>query len=171
MLSERKTLVLDLDETLVHTSFQPVDNASFELNINIEDPSGGPGQIFRAYVYVRPGVSEYLKRMTELFNVVVFTASVKQYCDMVMERLDPSGKIQKLYRTDCTFTNGVYVKDMRRFSSHLKDVVMIDNSAISCALQPDNCIVCPAFYDNMKDRYLIDIIPLMEQLANCSDVR
>ena len=162
MLSERKTLVLDLDETLVHTSFQPVDNASFELNINIEDPSGGPDQIFRAYVYVRPGVSEYLKRMTELFNVVVFAASVKQYCDMVMERLDPSGKIQKLYRTDCTFTNGVYVKDMRRFSSHLKDVVMIDNSAISCALQPDNCIVCPAFYDNMKDRYLIDIIPLME---------
>ena len=120
---------------------------------------------------MRPGATEYLAKMNELFNVVVFTASVKQYCDMVMEKLDPTGKIQKFYRTDCTFTNGVYVKDMRRFSNHLKDVVMIDNSAISCALQPDNCIVCPAFYDDMQDTYLFDIIPIMEQLAECSDVR
>lgn len=32
----RKTLVLDLDETLVHSQFKPVDNADIVLPVEIE---------------------------------------------------------------------------------------------------------------------------------------
>ena len=46
-----KTLVLDLDETLVHSQFKPIDNADIILPVEIE------GQICHIYILVRPGVS------------------------------------------------------------------------------------------------------------------
>jgi TFIIF-interacting CTD phosphatase-like protein len=68
--SNRKTLVLDLDETLVHSSFKPIPNADFVLSIDLE------GVIHRVYVRKRPGVDHFLRCCAERFEVVVFTASL-----------------------------------------------------------------------------------------------
>jgi RNA polymerase II subunit A small phosphatase-like protein len=71
----RKTLVLDLDETLVHSQFKPVENADIILPVEIE------GQICQIYILVRPGVSSFLKRMSKHFEMVVFTASLSKYAE------------------------------------------------------------------------------------------
>ena len=68
--TNRKTLVLDLDETLVHSSFKPIPNADFVLSIDLE------GVIHRVYVRKRPGVDHFLRCCAEKFEVVVFTASL-----------------------------------------------------------------------------------------------
>lgn len=47
----KKTLVLDLDETLVHSSFKPIENPNIILPVEIE------GSICNIYILVRPGVS------------------------------------------------------------------------------------------------------------------
>ena len=47
--SQKKCLALDLDETLVHSSFQPVKIASFTIPVNIE------GVTHNVYVIKRPG--------------------------------------------------------------------------------------------------------------------
>ncbi|CAL5999840.1 Nuclear_LIM interactor-interacting factor [Hexamita inflata] len=165
----KKLLVLDLDETLVHTSFQPVQNADFSVDILIEDAQ--TVQKFTGYVYKRPYVDEFLAKMKQQFEVIVFTASIQQYCDLVMDILDPDKVIKKLYRTDCTFQNGAYVKDLRRFETDLSQVILMDNSALSCMMQPQNSIICPAFYDDKSDTYLQDIENLMEVLSQCTDIR
>lgn len=88
-LKGRKCLVLDLDETLVHSSFKvrshlqltssisPNDNqilhqADFTIPVQIED------QYHNVYVIKRPGVDDFMRRVGELYEVVVFTASVSK---------------------------------------------------------------------------------------------
>lgn len=56
---------MDLDETLVHSSFQPVDCASFVISVTIE------GICHSVYVIKRPGVDEFLERMAEHYEVSV----------------------------------------------------------------------------------------------------
>jgi RNA polymerase II subunit A small phosphatase-like protein len=85
----RKCLVLDLDETLVHSSFkvcfeerwimeyaliimQILHQADFTIPVEIE------GNYHNVYVIKRPGVDEFMKRVGELYEVVVFTASVSK---------------------------------------------------------------------------------------------
>jgi len=74
----RKTLVLDLDETLVHSSFKHVPNADITLQIDID------GQLCTIYVLVRPFVAEFLKRMSKLYEMVIFTASLSKYAEPLM---------------------------------------------------------------------------------------
>lgn len=88
-LRGRKCLVLDLDETLVHSSFkvcshslpltsflahtqQVLERADFTIPVEIE------GQWHNIYVIKRPGVDQFMKRVGELYEVVVFTASVSK---------------------------------------------------------------------------------------------
>ena len=73
-----KTLILDLDETLVHSQFKYVENSNITLPIEIE------GQISTIYVLVRPHVAEFLRRMNEKYELVVFTASLSKYAEPLM---------------------------------------------------------------------------------------
>ena len=79
----RKTLVLDLDETLVHSSFKFVENADILLPVEID------GQVCTIYVLVRPFVAQFLKRMHKIYELVIFTASLSKYAEPLMEHLDP----------------------------------------------------------------------------------
>ncbi|PMB70610.1 putative phosphatase PSR2 [Beauveria bassiana] len=56
----RKCLVLDLDETLVHSSFKILHQADFTIPVEIE------GNYHNVYVIKRPGVDEFMKRVGEL---------------------------------------------------------------------------------------------------------
>lgn len=70
----KKCMVIDLDETLVHSSFKPINNADFVVPVEID------GQIHQVYVLKRPYVDEFLQRMGELYECVLFTASLAKVC-------------------------------------------------------------------------------------------
>lgn len=78
----RKTLVLDLDETLVHSSFKPPKNPDIILPVDIE------GRICNVYVVVRPGCAKFLSEMAKYYEVAIFTASLSKYADPLMDILD-----------------------------------------------------------------------------------
>ena len=65
-------LVLDLDETLVHSSFKPVPNADFVVPIEID------GQHHHVYVLKRPHVDRFLKAMAPLFEVRILSLLLLQ---------------------------------------------------------------------------------------------
>jgi len=53
----KKVLILDLDETLVHSSFKPPPEENIVLPVEID------GKKFKVYVLVRPGAKEFLIEM------------------------------------------------------------------------------------------------------------
>ena len=76
-------LVLDLDETLVHSQFQPVKNQDYTIPVEIEN------RVCNIYVMKRPGAEYFLQQMANYFEVVIFTASLSKYADPLMDLMYP----------------------------------------------------------------------------------
>jgi RNA polymerase II subunit A small phosphatase-like protein len=161
-----KTLVLDLDETLVHSSFRPVPSPDFVISIELD------GVTHRVYVQKRPGVDQFLEECAAKFEVVVFTASLDKYANPLMDILDPKGFVKvRLFRESCVQHYGNYVKDLSLLGRRLEDTLIIDNSPFSYMFQPDNAIPITSWFNDRSDRELYDLIPfLMEQIVPCADV-
>lgn len=161
----RKCLVIDLDETLVHSSFKPVANADFIVPVDID------GTVHQVYVLKRPYVDEFLKRMGELFECVLFTASLAKYADPVSDLLDKFGCFRaRLFRESCVFHRGNYVKDLSRLGRPIKSTVIIDNSPASYIFHPDNAVPVTSWFDDMEDKELLELIPFLEGLSTVDDV-
>eukprot|EP01132_Coremiostelium_polycephalum_P005079 gene5079-6322_t len=162
----KKTLVLDLDETLVHSSFQPVNNADFIVPVDIE------GKIHQVYVVKRPGVDHFLKTVGELFEIVVFTASLAKYADPVLNLLDIYNVIHfRLFREACHNHKSLYVKDLSRLGRELKSTIIVDNSPSSYMFHPENAIPIDSWFNDENDRELLEMIPLLEDITKVDDVR
>lgn len=78
----KKTLVLDLDETLVHSSFKPPEQPDIVLPVDIE------GKVCYVYVLIRPGAISFLEELSEYYELVIFTASLSKYAEPLMKILD-----------------------------------------------------------------------------------
>jgi len=156
----RKCLVLDLDETLVHSSFQPVDKYDFLIPVEIE------GNVYQVYVAKRPHVDEFLKKMGEVYEVVIFTASLSKYADPVLDLLDIHKVIDyRLFREHCTCINDIYVKDMSIMGRSIESVFIIDNSPHAYSLQPENAFPCTSWFDDYEDNELLEFIPILQDIA------
>lgn len=169
----KKTLVLDLDETLVHSSFQPTANCQYVIPVTID------GTVYKVYVYRRPGACEFIERMSQFYEIVVYTASLKivpfwtvthvSYADPLLDQMDPKGLIAyRLFRDHCVVSDGVLVKDLGLLGRDLRSIVIIDNAAVSFKFQPRNGIECTPFIDNMKDEELSEMTPFLEYLSKKS---
>ncbi|XP_059906695.1 carboxy-terminal domain RNA polymerase II polypeptide A small phosphatase 1-like isoform X1 [Gadus macrocephalus] len=158
-------VVLDLDETLVHSSFKPVNNADFIIPVEID------GTVHQVYVLKRPHVDEFLKRMGELFECVLFTASLAKYADPVSDLLDKWGAFRsRLFRESCVFHRGNYVKDLSRLGRDLDKVIIVDNSPASYVFHPDNAVPVASWFEDMSDTELLDLIPFFEHLSKVDNV-
>ncbi|KKZ65921.1 hypothetical protein EMCG_08331 [[Emmonsia] crescens] len=164
-LQSRKCLVLDLDETLVHSSFKVLEKADFTIPVEIE------GQYHNIYVIKRPGVDQFMKRVGELYEVVVFTASVSKYGDPLLDQLDIHKVIHhRLFRDSCYNHQGNYVKDLSQVGRDLRDTIIIDNSPTSYIFHPQHAIPISSWFSDAHDNELLDLIPVLEDLAG-SQVR
>eukprot|EP00055_Hartaetosiga_balthica_P004729 m.12876 g.12876 ORF g.12876 m.12876 type:complete len:264 (+) comp4074_c0_seq2:94-885(+) len=161
----RKCLVLDLDETLVHSSFKPVEAADFVIPIQLE------GVVHYVYVMKRPYVDEFLDAMGKVYETVMFTASLSTYADAVVNLLDSNNNLHhRLFREHCVFERGVFVKDLERLGRDVNQSIIVDNSPVSYAFQPNNAIPIPTWIDDPHDTYLRDLIPFLLKLAQVDDI-
>ena len=83
--TNKKTLVLDLDETLVHSQFFEFSIPS-DITIKIEIEK----EIYDIHVLVRPGVEKFIKTMKDYYEIIIFTASISKYADILMNIIDPN---------------------------------------------------------------------------------
>ena len=126
----RKTVVFDLDETLVHCN-KGNKIADVQIPIRLES-----GEKFVAGINIRPYARECLIEAAKTFEVIVFTASAQCYADAVLDYLDPRRELitHRLYRQHCIKFNDVYIKDLRIFANRkISDIIIIDNLAHSFA--------------------------------------
>jgi len=138
------TLVLDLDETLVHY---------FEQN--------GLGNYG-----IRPGMFEFLQRMNELrYEIVIFTAATQDYADWVIDQIDPENLVHhRLYRQHALPWGPLFAKDLSGLGRDLDHTLIIDNVQENFMLQPNNGIFIATWYDDPQDQALFELIPLLEEL-------
>jgi hypothetical protein len=87
--SKNHTLVLDLDETLVHF-----------INEN-----GKSKFLIRPYAYT------FLKNMSAYFEIIIFTAAEKKYADWILNKIDTNNVIShRLYREHCQMNLASHLK-------------------------------------------------------------
>ncbi|XP_009765972.1 uncharacterized protein LOC107789826 [Nicotiana tabacum] len=165
--SKSITLVLDLDETLVHSTLEHCDDADFTFPVffNMKEHV--------VYVRQRPHLRTFLERVAEMFEIVIFTASQSIYAKQLLDILDPDGKIisRRAYRESCIFSDGSYTKDLTVLGVDLAKVVIIDNSPQVFRLQVNNGIPIKSWFDDPSDSALISLLPFLEALADADDVR
>lgn len=136
----QKTLVIDLDETLIHSLAKGGRMSSghmVEVKLNTAIGYGGatlgPQHPILYYVHKRPHCDDFLRKVCNWYELVVFTASVQEYADPVIDWLEQERKYfsRRYYRQHCTFRNGAYIKDLSSVEPDLSRVMIIDNSPLS----------------------------------------
>ncbi|XP_050517199.1 CTD nuclear envelope phosphatase 1A-like [Diabrotica virgifera virgifera] len=172
---KRKILVLDLDETLVHSHHngvarqivRPKMPPDFILDIEIERH---PVQFF---VHKRPHVSYFLDIVSKWYELVIFTASIQAYGTEVADILDAGKGIlsRRFYRQHCTQEIGSYTKDLSTVSDDLSSIFIIDNSPGAYRAYPNNAIAIKSWFSDPTDIALLNLLPLLDALRFTSDVR
>ncbi|KAI5953168.1 hypothetical protein KGF54_002539 [Candida jiufengensis] len=157
---QKKCLILDLDETLVHSSFKYLRTADFVIPVEIDN------QIHHVYVIKRPGVDEFLQKVGKWFEVVVFTASVSKYGDPLLDKLDFNKSVHhRLFRDSCYNYQGNFIKNLSQIGRPLKDTIIIDNSPASYIFHPQHSIPISSWFSDTHDNELLDLLPFLEDLA------
>lgn len=165
--SKQKTLVLDLDETLVHSTLDGYCRPDFTFPVEVGN--------MRHMVSVRqrPHLHTFLERMAQLYEVVVFTASQRVYAEQLLNIVDPQRRLvrHRVYRESCVFWEGNYLKDLTVLGRDLAHTIIVDNSPQAFGFQIDNGIPIESWYDDDADDELLKLQPFLEQMAHAQDVR
>nr|GME14502.1 probable C-terminal domain small phosphatase [Ipomoea batatas] len=164
---DKKTIFLDLDETLVHSQPNPPpENYDFVVRPVID------GEIVEFFVLKRPFVDEFLETLSKKFEIVVFTAGIKEYASLVLDRLDKKGLIShRLYRDSCKEVDGRFVKDLSELGRDMKSVVIVDDNPNSYIFQPRNAIPIRAFTNDMEDGELKRLMEFFDGCDGVEDMR
>ena len=198
----KKLLLIDLDETLIHSDFnlEYLNDKSIkydaiirfketqeEFEENFEDYDDlkrkklklslfSEEREFKVGIFIRKGAKEFLTEVSRYFEVGIFTASVKEYADAVIDFLDPNKNLIKfrLYRNNCINVNDrIFVKDLRIIKGvDLKDAILLDNSIYSFSAQLNNGILVNSFFNDKNDIELFNVFGyLLNFLVKADDVR
>ena len=139
------TLILDLDETLVHFFYTP---------------SGGS-------FLIRPYCIQFLEEMSKFYEIIIFTAALKDYADSIIDLLDPNKKYIKyrLYRQHTSINGITFCKDLSKIGRDLGKTIIVDNLADNFKLQPNNGIHIWTWLEDMKDTQLNDLGKILKDLV------
>ena len=147
------TLVLDMDETLIHYFFTNMSGMFF----------------------VRPHCLEFLNELNDMYEIVTFTAGTKEYADHILNILDYNNCIIKyrLYRNHMTITGLNYYKDLSRLGRDLSKVIIIDNFKENFKMQPNNGIFIKTWTNDINDIQFKDILKILKDIISLDvkDVR
>ena len=141
------TLVLDLDETLIH----------FSVNAESE-----------GHLFFRPYLFHFLNAVSEFYELIIFTAGLKEYAKIVLDLIENrfGKKIfdYRLYREHTEPNDeGVYIKDLSKIGRNLQKTIIVDNTKENYELQNDNGIEIKSYFgfdskkmDLMEDNTILD---------------
>ena len=148
---KKYSLILDLDETLIH----------FEVN-HIENDEG--------VLKLRPGVFTFLEKVGEFYEIILFSEASEEYTLLMMEAFNNKNNKKyfdhKLFRKHCIIIGQDFIKDLSRIGRPLDKTIIIDNLAQNFKMQKSNGIIIKPFLgEDKNDQALIDLIPILVNIA------
>ena len=153
---KKYTLVLDLDETLIHFKFDPIDEK-------------------KAMLHLRPGLFEFLDDVSHYYELVIFTSSLQDYADPILDVIEKNRIYfdYRLYRQHTIIIGNDFVKDISKLGRDMSKIIIVDNMSQNFQLQKENGICIKSFWgkDNF-DYNLTDLAPILIEIAEKNmDVR
>jgi Dullard-like phosphatase family protein len=143
------TLVLDLDETLIHFKVNPKNNVEGVLK-------------------VRPGVTEFLDELDKYYELIIFTGATQEYANLLIDAIEEN-KIyfeHRLYRQHMIIIDNEFVKDLTRIGRPLDKIVIVDNMPQNYRLQRENGINIKSFWgEDIYDCALINLKTILINIA------
>ena len=147
------TLVLDIDETIIHYFFTYINGMFF----------------------VRPYVYEFLNELKNYYEIVTFTAGTKDYADNILNLVDSNDNLIKyrLYRHHTTIMGCNVFKDLMRLGRDMSKIIIIDNLKDNFKLQPNNGLFIKTWTSDINDNQLYDLEKILRDIAlfEVEDVR
>ena len=111
------SLVIDLDETLIH-------------NLNLP---------FGYYFLVRPGVFELFETIDQLYEIIIFTASHKKYAYSIINKIDYKNYVDYiLHKKYIIYENGNPVKRLDMVGRDINKIIFVDNLEINAKYNKKN---------------------------------
>lgn len=161
------SLVLDLDETLVHCTVEPIPDADLTFPVEFH------GTTYQVHVRLRPFLHAFLRKLRGNYEVIVFTASQKVYANELLNLIDPEGVYihHRLFRESCMAIEGNFLKDLNVLGRDLAKTVIVDNSPHAFGFQVDNGIPVESWFEDPSDRELLKLAKFLEKLRTANDVR
>ena len=163
-IPDKKTLVLDLDETLIHSDdFPPHPEIEF---FEVGNP--------KFFVHKRPGLDHFIKFACEKFEVFTFTYGTKEYAEEILNKICPQvPQDHRLYRELCFLHHsGQIQKNLDILKRKPENIILIDDCNDQKYFNPNNTIVIPEWKGTPWDTCLIDIVPgILEKCLQADDVR
>ena len=146
-------MVLDLDETLIHYD---------------EDDEQGK-------VHFRPHLDEFLGQLRNYFEIIIFTASLQEYADSILDHMDPEKTtfIKRYYRQHTIEGMSNNIKDLSILRLDLSKVIIIDNTPENFVKHKSNGIFIKSWFNDAEDTCLKDLIPFLKNVVinQVADVR
>ena len=149
---KKYTLVLDLDETLIH------------FKVNHDESEEG-------MLRLRPGVFNFLEKVGEYYEIILFTEASEAYTKLILEAFNNDKKKKKyfdykLYRQHTSIDGQDFIKDLTKVGRPLDKTIIIDNIGQNFKLQKNNGIIIKPFLGvDQNDQALIDLIPILINIA------
>jgi Dullard-like phosphatase family protein len=156
--SPRAALVFDLDDTLVSTSVIQPEREHIAIRVRRR----------RLFAKPRPGLTTFLKTVSQRYDVYFFTASAREYANPIIDAISPDTPPERrFFRESCFPYSGYPVKDLRIIGRPLNRVLLIDDLAGSALLQPENILrISPWHGTNENDSVLLlQLLPLLHDIS------
>ncbi|XP_018522989.1 LOW QUALITY PROTEIN: CTD small phosphatase-like protein 2 [Lates calcarifer] len=159
------TLVVDLEETLMFSSLNVIEDAEFTFHAAFQDHQ------YKVYMILRPHVREFLQSMAKIYELFVYTCAKKEYAEKILDILDPQRKLfrHRLYQDDCACVLGHYIKDLGTLGRDLSKTVVLDNAPHTYPYHLMNTLPIKSWSGESEDKELQKLIPYMEKLSTAED--
>ena len=172
--NNKQILFIDLDETLIHSDIY--DKKSFIIN-NYDKVLKFKYDNLYYYIGInfRKNLNFFLKKVSKYFNLILFTASYKEYADVIIDYIDPENNIfkKRFYKESCiNLDDNINIKDLNIFNDiDLKRSIILDNNIYSFCNNLNNGILINSFFEGEDDDLINIYYYLDNYIKNSEDVR
>jgi TFIIF-interacting CTD phosphatase-like protein len=165
----KKVLILDLDETLLHSTMFHVDRSpDFELGL--------------AGAYLRPGVREFMAFALDWFETGIWTGATRDYTiDAVSQFVKEPDRLSFVWtreqcstKTDPATGEEYRTKDLSRViadGGNIESIIVVDDDPRPWEEYRDNVVLVQKYRGEPDDRELIWLLSYLERLGSVQNVR